>query len=139
MKRSELIESREYWIANIQLHLFEIIKEYLEANQLTQNQFAEKIGFTKGYVSQILNGDFDHKISKLVDLSLAVGKVPKITFQDISEFMGDEICGFFQPYSKVSDIATQDQNKSKRISMPSKYDNSYSTNEYFVKIQQNNI
>lgn len=101
MKRKELIESREYWIADIQLNLFEIIQKYLSDNKMSQSLFAEKLGVTKGYISQILNGDFDHKISKLVDLSLAVGKVPTVTFQDIHDFLGDEICGFKGSYNSL--------------------------------------
>lgn len=103
MKRKELVESREYWIAEIQLNLFEIIQKYLLEHNMTQTQFAEKLGVTKGYVSQILNGDFDHKISKMVDLSLAVGQVPIINFRDIHDFMGDEICGMKSTqYSSLS-------------------------------------
>ena len=41
----------------------------------------------KSYVSQLLNGNFDHKISKLVELSLAIGKVPILDYKDISEYV----------------------------------------------------
>ncbi|GAB2562957.1 helix-turn-helix domain-containing protein [Spirosoma areae] len=87
MTRDELVSSRGYWIARIQLDLFNQIENYMTEHQLSRTQLAEKLGVTKGYVSQILNGDFDHKISKLVDLALAVGKVPQIEYTDLQEFI----------------------------------------------------
>lgn len=51
--REELLTSKEYWVA------------------------------VKGYVTQLLSGDFDNKISKLVEFALAIGKVPSISFRDI--------------------------------------------------------
>lgn len=86
MTRDELLTSREYWIAKIQLDLFSQLDKYMVENTISRTQLAEKLGVTKGYVSQILNGDFDHKISKLVDLALAMGKVPKITYVDITQY-----------------------------------------------------
>jgi transcriptional regulator with XRE-family HTH domain len=83
--REELINSKEYWITQFQLQLFEEIKKYMSENNLNQSQLAQRLGVTKGYISQILNGDFDHKVSKLVELSLAIGKAPKLTFEDINQ------------------------------------------------------
>jgi len=45
------------------------------------------LGVTKGYVSQILNGDFNHRLSTLVDLSLAMGKAPVIQFTDLDKII----------------------------------------------------
>lgn len=86
MTRDELINSREYWIAKIQLDLFNQLEKYMADNTISRTQLAEKLGVTKGYVSQILNGDFDHKISKLVDLSLAMGKVPEISYTNVTAY-----------------------------------------------------
>lgn len=68
-----------YWTQEIQLALFNAVEQYLEDNQLSRSDFAKKIGVSKGYVSQILNGDFDHKLSKLVELALACDLVPAMT------------------------------------------------------------
>lgn len=87
MERDELINSREYWITKIQIELFSMIEEYRIAKKYTKTQLAEELGFTKGYITQVLNGDFDHKISKLVDLALACGKVPEISFTSINEIL----------------------------------------------------
>ncbi|MDY0140617.1 MAG: helix-turn-helix transcriptional regulator [Bacteroidales bacterium] len=85
MKREDLIKSKGYNITKIQNELFRQLHEYLKTNNITQTQFAKDLGVTKGYVSQILNGDFDFKLSKLVELSLAMGKIPEVKFKNIDE------------------------------------------------------
>ncbi len=100
MKRSEFINSREYWITEIQLKLFKLIENYKTKHNLTRTQIAQKLGVTKGYVSQVLNGDFDHKISKLVDLSLAFGKVPILQFVDADQYIKDDASHNLQIYEE---------------------------------------
>ncbi len=90
----ELATSREYWLTKIQSELYNCVEQYLEQKGWTRTQLAEHLGVTKGYVSQILNGDFDHKLSKLIDLSLAVGVAPNIKFQEISEYITDYLNGY---------------------------------------------
>ncbi|GAF02481.1 helix-turn-helix transcriptional regulator [Saccharicrinis fermentans] len=85
MKREKLIRSKGYNVTKIQNELFRQLTSYLEENNMTQSAFAKQLGVSKGYVSQILNGDFDYKLSKLVELSLAIGKVPQISFEPISK------------------------------------------------------
>jgi transcriptional regulator with XRE-family HTH domain len=86
MTRNNLINSKEYWMAKIQMELFAEVEQYLSDNNMNRAQFAEKLGVSKGYVSQILNGDFNHSVSKLIELSLAIGKVPVINFENISKY-----------------------------------------------------
>ena len=73
-------EQPSYWTQNIQYALDGMLHAYLKANNKTQTELAEKLGKSKGYVSQILNGNFDHKLSKLVELAIACDMVPKIEF-----------------------------------------------------------
>jgi transcriptional regulator with XRE-family HTH domain len=81
MTREELIKSQEYWIVTIQTELFNHVRLYLEENKMTQTQFAAKMGVSKGYISQIMNGNFNHSLSKLIELSLAIGKMPVLKFE----------------------------------------------------------
>lgn len=90
MTRSELLNSKEYWIAKIQMDLFAEVKKYLLEQNLSRTALAEKLGVSKAYISQILNGDFNHRISKLVELSLAIGKVPSLEFVDINTIDGHQ-------------------------------------------------
>lgn len=86
---AELAFSREYWLTKIQNELYASVEQFLEQKGWTRTQFADHLGVTKGYVSQVLNGDFDHKLSKLIDLSLAVGVVPNIKFQEAEQYIAD--------------------------------------------------
>ncbi len=85
MERKELLQQESYWITKIQLDLYGQIDQYMKVNNLNKTQFAEKLGVTKGYLSQVLNGDFDHKLSRLVRLAMAIGKVPMIEFKNLNE------------------------------------------------------
>lgn len=69
MTREELIQSKEYWMAKLQIDLFNEVESYMKKNGLNRVQFAEKLGVSKGYISQILNGDADHRLSKFVELT----------------------------------------------------------------------
>lgn len=93
MEREELIRSKEYWLINIQNKVFNLLRSYKENKKLNQTQLASKMGVTKGYVSQILNGDYDHKVSKLVDLSLACNKVPILSFIEIDKYIENDKIG----------------------------------------------
>ncbi|WP_051054210.1 helix-turn-helix domain-containing protein [Fibrella aestuarina] len=90
MKRSDLIVSPGYLQSKIQIDLYNQIQEYMDARGLNRTQLANELGFSKGYISQVLNGDFDHKISKLIDLSLKVGKVPFIYWKDVRQVIRED-------------------------------------------------
>lgn len=83
ISRNELLNSKEYWMVKFQQALYEEVAKYLAEHNLTQTEFAEKLGVSKGYVSQILHGDFDHKISKLIEISIAINKAPVIDFETL--------------------------------------------------------
>lgn len=83
----ELLATPEYWTTKIQMELYSHLQDYMKKNGLNKTQLAQKLGVTKSYVTQILNGDFDHRISKLVELSLAVGLIPQIKFIPKDNFL----------------------------------------------------
>jgi len=85
--RDELIRSKEYWLARLQAMLYQQVEEYLKKNKMTKSEFAHKMGVSKGYISQILNGNFDHKLSKFIELSLMIDKVPMLKLVDIEKIM----------------------------------------------------
>lgn len=47
---------------------------------------AKKMGVSNAYISQVLNGNFNFTLRKLIELGLAIGKVPRIEFVDKAEF-----------------------------------------------------
>ncbi len=89
----ELLQTDTYWITRIQTDLFNAVEDYLKSNNMTRTQFARELGVSKGYVSQVLGGDFNHRLSKLVELALAVGKAPVLEFEDLEEVAEKESRG----------------------------------------------
>ena len=87
MDRKELLHTNGYWVAQIQIELYNQLSDYMKKHHLNRSQLADKLGVTKGYVSQILNGDFNHRLSTLVELSLAMGKAPVIQFSDLDKII----------------------------------------------------
>jgi len=91
MKRETLIKSKGYNVTKIQNELFRLVEEYLKENNKNRSQFAKELKVTKGYVSQVLNCNFDFKLSKLVELSLAIGRIPEIQFVKFDELSKKEM------------------------------------------------
>lgn len=83
---NKLIQSKTYHLTKLQNKLYGEVAEYLKKNNLSKKDFAKELDVTKGYVSQVLNGGFDHKLSKMFELSLAINKIPHIEFIDIEEY-----------------------------------------------------
>ncbi len=85
MTQEELQNSVSKVATKLQDNLRNEILLFMEHNGMNKAQLAEYLGCTKGYVTQLLNGEFDHKLSKFVELSLAIGKVPEIRFTEEEE------------------------------------------------------
>jgi transcriptional regulator with XRE-family HTH domain len=100
MNRQELITSKEYWIGEMQLDLYKYLVAYMTKHKLTRKGLADKLGVSKGYVSQILNGNFDHRISKLVELALAIDKVPRMQFIDVDIVLQQDEEGSLHDYNR---------------------------------------
>ena len=87
MTREELLKDPVYWTTGLQMELYRQIVSFMEQHHMNKTQLAQYLGCTKGYVTQLLNGDYDHKISKFIELSLAINKIPEITFSDVDEYI----------------------------------------------------
>ena len=114
--REELLASKEYWTADIQMKLFDEVERFMKSQGMNRTQFAEYLGCTKGYVTQLLSGDFNSKISKLVELSLAIGKIPEVVFKDTEQFIvSDE--GRFEggEYASSQGVYSSSKNEFKRF------------------------
>jgi transcriptional regulator with XRE-family HTH domain len=88
--REEIISGSTYWLTKVQIQVFNLLNTYMEENNLTQKQVAEKLNVSPSYVSQILNGNFNFTISKLIELALLVGKAPIIHFETIEQILKAE-------------------------------------------------
>ena len=88
--RVEMYQWPEYWLERIQNDIFRMVNLYMEKEGLNQSGLAAKLGVSKGYVSQIMNGNFNFSLSKLIELSLALGMDPELNLKPISDFIDKE-------------------------------------------------
>lgn len=126
MTREELLRCPEYWTTLIQNELYRQIQSYMEEHNMNKAQLAEHLGCSRGYVTQLLNGDFNHKISKLVELSLAIGVAPSVSFKDL-EHVDDRVS--FECKGVIEAMPRLTYAKNRMIAIPTqKY--SQSVNDY---------
>ncbi len=102
MTREEFINTKEFWLAEIQNNLYKEVEDFIKDTKgMNQTKFAELLGVSKGYVSQVLNGDFDHKLSKFIELSLKIGKAPIVRLDDLQEYIErDSLQSYYSPPSE---------------------------------------
>jgi predicted XRE-type DNA-binding protein len=72
----------EFILTQLQNELHRELTIYMEKNALSKKQLAEKLGVSPSYISQVLNGNFNFTVLKLVELSLAIDKVPVIRLEN---------------------------------------------------------
>lgn len=107
----DLINNPSYWLTKTQIEVFNLLNSYMEENNLTQKQVAEKLKVSPSYVSQIINGNFNFTISKLIELALLVGKVPVIQFEPVEEVLQTQkIEVITQRFGKSKSVSKMKQN-----------------------------
>ena len=90
ISREELLKTNEYWFETVQNEIYRIVSEYVEKEGNSQSKLAEKLGVSKGYISQIMNGNFNYTLKKMIELSLAVDKAPELLFKDINQCITED-------------------------------------------------
>ncbi len=84
--KEQLLSTSNYLLTRYQNEIFRQLITHMESNNLTQGDIAKSLGVSNAYVSQILNGDFNFTLKKLIELGLLVGKVPHLSFVDKNEY-----------------------------------------------------
>ena len=82
-----IMSSAEAWEDQLQNTLFRAFVEYQETHNLNRTQLAEHLGFSKGYISQILNGNANLSLKNLAKLSVKLGVAPILRFQDLDSWI----------------------------------------------------
>jgi transcriptional regulator with XRE-family HTH domain len=85
LKYKDLIKTPEYRLETIQNEIFRQVWAYMEKEDLNQSQLAKRLGVSKGYISQIINGNFNFTLKKLIELATFIGVVPEITFKSLDD------------------------------------------------------
>ena len=86
ISKKELLQGPDYLLSTYQLEMYRQLALYMQANHLSKEEVAEKLGVSKTYVGQILNGNFNSTLERLIELGLMMGKVPLLTFVEPTEY-----------------------------------------------------
>lgn len=87
INRQEILASSQYWVAKTQISLFRLAIDFMRKHNLNRKQLAEYLGVTPGYITQLLNGDYDHRLSKFFELVLAFGAIPDVRFTSATDYI----------------------------------------------------
>jgi transcriptional regulator with XRE-family HTH domain len=90
MTREKLLKSPAYWFEYQQNELFRQVDEYMRSEKINQTELAERLDVSKGYISQILNGNFNYTLKKLIEISLSIGLVPQIGYKKIESVIRED-------------------------------------------------
>ncbi len=85
-KKENLLQRPNYLLTTYQGEIYRQLKEYMQANKYSQQDISEKLGVSNAYVSQILNGNFNFTLRKLIELAIMIDKVPCLEFVDHKEY-----------------------------------------------------
>jgi transcriptional regulator with XRE-family HTH domain len=110
----KLFKTPTFWIETIQNDLFGHVEDYLAKTGKSKQDFANDLGVSKGYVSQILNGHFDHKLSKLVELYLSIGMVPIVIGANLNAYVS-ALSNGVSKNEFIREICTDDMPKKNKV------------------------
>lgn len=86
VSKDKLLTRPNYLLTKYQNEIYRQLVDYITVNNLTQKDVAQRLGVSNSYISQVLNGNFNFTLKKLIEIGLMVGKVPAIEFIDLNEF-----------------------------------------------------
>ena len=86
MTKSEIEKIVTDYTEAIHQQLLEQITNFLDNKKISNAELARIMGCSRAYISQLFHQESDHKLSKLILLSIAIGKKPIVTFQDIPSY-----------------------------------------------------
>lgn len=90
MIRSDLLKNPAFWVTKIQMELYGCAEKFMQKTRRNRTQMAEYLGVSKGYVTQLLSGDYNYSLEKLVELSVKLGYVPQIEFKPIEQVIQED-------------------------------------------------
>ena len=87
--REKLLKDPEYAIEDIKgdliMDVTEAFCEILETEGLTRQNLAEKMGRTRGFISQVLNGDRNMTLGTLAEMAYRLGYCPEFKLEKATE------------------------------------------------------
>lgn len=86
LDQQELLKYPNYLLSNYQLEIYRQLALYMKERNLKKKDMAKELKVSGPYISQILNGEFNFTLKKLIELALAIGKVPYLEFITPTEY-----------------------------------------------------
>lgn len=86
LSNKKLYETTEYWVEEWQNEIYRQVEDYMRKNDLNRIQLAEELGVSRGYVTQILKGDCNFSIKKLIELSLKIKRAPVVQYIPVESY-----------------------------------------------------
>jgi transcriptional regulator with XRE-family HTH domain len=86
ISKDKLLKHPNYLLTKYQGEIYRQLTAYMEEHGVSQKEVAEKLGVSTSYVNQILKGNFNYTLKKLVEISLLMGKVPFIQFVSFDDY-----------------------------------------------------
>ena len=83
LSRREILSHPNYWLTDMRMTVFRALNEYMKKHAMSRTELANHLKCSKGYVSQILNGDTNASLEKLAQIALAIGKAPRLQLEDL--------------------------------------------------------
>lgn len=100
--RQDILANSSYWEQKIQLDIYNCACKFMETNNMNRTMLATHLGVSKSFVSQLLSGNYNYSLSKLIEISLKLGFQPDFTFKPIH---------LENSKSRISDTATVNTNQ----------------------------
>lgn len=72
----------------MQNDLYEALHQYMEEKQISKSQLGEELNVSKSNVSQLLNGNFNFTMSKLIEIALHMERAPVFEFKPLAAMDG---------------------------------------------------
>jgi transcriptional regulator with XRE-family HTH domain len=88
--KHKLFKHPDYLLSKYQAEVYRQLKQYMDDHGLTQKEVAAHLGVSSSYINQVLRGNFNFTLKKLIELSLMMGKVPALEFVDINHYLARE-------------------------------------------------
>ncbi len=86
VENNDLLNYPNYLLSTYQLEIYRQLGLYMEEHNLKSKDIAAKLAVSNSYVSQIMRGNFNFTLKKLIELGLAIDKVPYLEFISKMEY-----------------------------------------------------
>src|SRR5689334_14353102 len=90
ISKHKLFKHPDYLLSKYQAEVYRQLQQYMDDHGFTQKEVAKHLGVSGSYVNQVLKGNFNFTLKKLIELSLMMGKVPTFEFLDMDDYLAGE-------------------------------------------------